>query len=255
MTLTVSIVDPSKGWNDSSPEQSLASPVNGVITPNLGAAWDYFHKCLPVNLLHPKKPPKPANPWVRRSALGGLIAAAAAIAAYVLLSDISELKDEVAQRETEFANTSKVTAKYQQKADKVQAVEDWLANQTDWLAELNELSKRLPEGQNATVRRLTANLSGSGGAIDLSVQVNQQEYISVLEDRLKSAKYSVLSRQISQSPETSDYPWHFETRITFAASAPIDKRFALPVSSPSDSKSVSQSVSDTHPDSQVGPSK
>ena len=253
--LTVSIVDPAEGWNDSSPVPPLAAPIHGVIAPNLGAAWDYFHKCLPVNLLHPKQPPKPVNPWVRRSAFGGLIAAAAAIAAYVMLSDISELKDEVAQRETEFSNTSKVTSKYQQKADKVQAVEDWLSNQTDWLAELNELSKRLPEGQNATVRRLTANLSGSGGAIDLSVQVNQQEYISVLEDRLKSAKYSVLSRQISQSPETSDYPWHFETSIKFAANAPIDKRFAPPVSSPSDSKSASSSDSDKQPDSPVGPSK
>jgi hypothetical protein len=253
--LTVSIVDPGEGWNDSSPVPPRAAPIHGVIAPNLGAAWDYFHKCLPVNLLHPKQPPKPVNPWVRRSAFGGLIAAAAAIAAYVMLSDISELKDEVAQRETEFSNTSKVTSKYQQKADKVQAVEDWLSNQTDWLAELNELSKRLPEGQNATVRRLTANLSGSGGAIDLSVQVNQQEYISVLEDRLKSAKYSVLSRQISQSPETSDYPWHFETSIKFAANVPIDKRFAPPVSSPSDSKSASSSDSDKQPDSQVGPSK
>jgi hypothetical protein len=148
-----------------------------------------------------------------------------------------------------------VTAKYQQKADKVQAVEEWLSNQTDWLAELNELSKRLPEGQNATVRRLTANLSGNGSAIDLSVQVNQQEYISVLEDRLKSAKYSVLSRQISQSPETSDYPWHFETRITFAANAPIDKRFAPPVSSPSDSTIRSKPDADKQLDSQVGSSK
>jgi hypothetical protein len=257
--LTVSIVDPSEGWNTSSqvpPTASAAtSPIDGAFAPNLGAAWDYFHKCLPVNLLRPKRPPKPVNPWVRRSALGGLIAAAAAVAAYVLLSDISELRTEVARRETEFANTSKVTAKYQQKADKVQAVEEWLSNQTDWLAELNELSKRLPEGQNATVRRLTANLSGNGSAIDLSVQVNQQEYISVLEDRLKSAKYSVLSRQISQSPETSDYPWHFETRITFAANAPIDKRFAPPVSSPSDSTIRSKPDADKQLDSQVGPSK
>jgi hypothetical protein len=257
--LTVSIVVPSEGWNVSSqvpPTASTATlPIDGAFASNLGAAWDYFHKCLPVNLLRPKRPPKPVNPWVRRSVLGGLIAAAAAVAAYVLLSDISELRTEVAQRETEFANTSKVTAKYQQKADKVQAVEEWLSNQTDWLAELNEVSKRLPEGQNATVRRLTANLSGSGAAIDLSVQVNQQEYISVLEDRLKSAKYSVLSRQISQSPETSDYPWHFETRITFAANAPIDKRFAPPVSSPSDITIAPKPDSGKQLDPQARPSK
>jgi hypothetical protein len=253
--LTVSIVDLMEGWNASSSVPPLTTQINGALAPNLGAAWDYFHQRLPVNLLRPKQPPKPVNPWVRRGALGGLVAGAAAITAYVLLSDVSELRTEVAQRETEFANTSKVTAKYQQKADKVQAVEEWLSNQTDWLAELNEVSKRLPEGQNATVRRLTANLSGGGSAIDLSVQVNQQEFISVLEDRLKSAKYSVVSRQISQSPETSDYPWHFETRITFAANAPIDKRFSPPVASPSDMTRATSTDSDKQTNSQVEPSK
>jgi hypothetical protein len=109
-----------------------------------------------------------------------------------------------------------------------------LANQVDWLAELNEISKRLPDGQNATVRRLTGTSGAVGSAIDLSVQVNAQEYISVLEDRLKSAKYSVSSRQISQSPDTTDYPWNFETRISFTVDAPSWKDYGPPAPSPSD---------------------
>ena len=251
--LTVIVLDPSQGWYNENQVAEAAQHLDGVFAPNVGAAWDYLHRSLPVNLLSPKQPPKPANPWVKRGAFGGLVAGAAAIASFVFMSDTNALKTEVAQREAEFSDTSKLTAKFQEKADKVQAVEDWLTNQVDWLAELNEVSKRLPEGQNATVRRLTASLSGAGSAIDLSVQVNEQQYISVLEDRLKSAKYSVLSRQISQTPETTDYPWHFETRISFSAISPLTKNFAPPASSPSDievtspSDAASSSPSDTAP--------
>lgn len=208
--------------------------VDGVFAANIGAAWDYFHKSLPVNLLAPKRPPKPANPWIKRGGLATAAVVGATAVSYVLLGDVNDLQTEVGKLESDFTNVSKLTNKYQEKADRVKSVEDWLSNQVDWLSELNEISQRMPEGQNATVRRLTGTLSSTGSAIDLSVQVNAQEYISVLEDRLKSAKYSVSSRQISQSPDTTDYPWNFETRISFAVDTPSWKSYGPPTSSSSD---------------------
>jgi hypothetical protein len=223
-------------------QKSLSTDVliDGVFAANIGAAWDYFHKVMPVNLLSPKRPPKPANPWIKRGVLTAVAVVGTTAVSYVLLGDVNELQTEVEQLESDFANVSKLTNKYQEKADRVKSVEDWLSNQVDWLAELNEISQRLPEGQNATVRRLTGTLGSSGSAIDLSVQVNAQEYISVLEDRLKSAKYSVSSRQISQSADTTDYPWNFETRISFAIDTPSWKSYGPPPSSPSDKPEVQQ---------------
>jgi hypothetical protein len=223
-------------------QKSLSSDVlvDGVFAANIGAAWDYFHKAMPINLLAPKRPPKPANPWIKRGVMTAAAVVGTTAVSYVLLGDINELQTEVEQLESDFANVSKLTNKYQEKADRVKSVEDWLSNQVDWLSELNEISQRLPEGQNATVRRLTGTLGSSGSAIDLSVQVNAQEYISVLEDRLKSAKYSVSSRQISQSADTTDYPWNFETRISFAIDTPSWKSYGPPPSSPSDKPEVQQ---------------
>ena len=217
-------------------QKSAETEIDGIFAANIGAAWDYFHQSLPINLLAPKRPPKPANPWIKRGGIAAAAVAGATAVSYVLLGDVNDLQSEVEQLESDFANVSKLTNKYQEKADRVKSVEDWLSNQVDWLAELNEISQRLPEGQNATVRRLTGTLGSSGSAIDLSVQVNAQEYISVLEDRLKSAKYSVSSRQISQSPDTIDYPWNFETRISFAIDMPSWKSYGPPPSSPSDKR-------------------
>lgn len=231
---SVQSINPACDWPNMQKTDSVAFVLDGVFAANVGAAWDYFHKSLPVDLLSPKRPPQPANPWIKRGVVAAAAVAGVASVSYVLLGDINDLTLEVERLEADFANVSKLTNKYQEKADRVKSVEDWLSNQVDWLAELNEISQRLPEGQNATVRRLTGSLGTNGSAIDLSVQVNEQEYISVLEDRLKSAKYSVSSRQISQNPETTDYPWNFETRISFAVDAPTWKSFGPPQSSPSD---------------------
>jgi hypothetical protein len=231
---TVVHIDPTTGWQARSADVVSAGELGCEFSANVGAAWDYFHKALPIDLLSPKRPAKPANPWLKRGGFAVAGVAGVAAVSYFFLGKIQDLQLEVEQLESEFADVSKLTNKYLEKADRVKSVEDWLANQVDWLAELNEISKRLPDGQNATVRRLTGTSGAVGSAIDLSVQVNAQEYISVLEDRLKSAKYSVSSRQISQSPDTTDYPWNFETRISFAVDAPSWKDYGPPAPSSSD---------------------
>jgi hypothetical protein len=101
----------------------------------------------------------------------------------------------------------------------------------DWLTELNDLSNRLPDGQDATVRRLTASAAANSATIDLSVQVAEQEFISQLESRIRSAKYSVTSKQISQNPDSSEYPWQFETRIAFPIEAQKQNAYGLKVDS------------------------
>jgi hypothetical protein len=212
--ITIQPVDPLIGW-EVEPQDQSAGGMKFASAANAGAAWEFLNDKLPVNLLAPKKPPKAANPMTRWAAMGAAAAVVLAIGVYFLLSDISRLNDEVQKLEGELGNAKKLTAKYQEKADQVATIENWLSDQVDWVDELNELSKRLPDGQNATVRRLTASANSSTAVIDLAVQVAKQETISQFEGSIRSAKYAVTSKQISQNPESEEYPWQFETRIVF----------------------------------------
>jgi hypothetical protein len=159
---------------------------------------------------------------------------------YFLLSDVWELRDEVARLQSSLKDTVKVTSKYQEKSDQVALVESWLSDQVDWVAELSDLAARLPDGQDATVRRLTATVNAKGnGALDLSMQVKSQEIISELENRIRGAKYTIVSKQITQNADSQEYPWQFESHIEFPIQGPGLKRFAAsrpsaPESSPSD---------------------
>lgn len=185
-----------------------------------GAAWEFLHGVLPINMLAAKRAPAAPNPLRRWGALAAAIAVVAGLGIYFMLSDVNKLQNEVSELKTELASEQKLAAKFQEKADQVAYVESWLSDQVDWLAELNELSGRLPNGEQATVRRLTASASGKIARIDLSLQVAQQENIAQLENSIRSAKYQATSQRISQNADSSEYPWQFETHISFPVEPP-----------------------------------
>ncbi len=212
--IAIQPVDPLIGWEVESPNDSSAQ-LKFATAANSGAAWEYLNGELPVDFLSPKKPPKAANPTIRWVAIAVAAALVLVTGVSFALSDVSQLRTEVQTLQGELEGTQKVTAKFKEKADQVAAIENWLSDQVDWVAELNQLSKRLPDGQNATVRRLTASTNANAAVIDLAVQVAKQETISQLEGSIRSAKYGVTSKQISQNPESVEYPWQFDTRVVF----------------------------------------
>lgn len=229
----VRLIDPLAGWSGAeepclSPDlRSSLGSVPTMSAASIGTAMDLQQQIrLPVNLLDPKRAPAPPNPWVRWGALGGLGAAAILAGGYFLLSDIWALQDEVTALQNTLKDTAKVTAKYQEKSDQVTLVEGWLGDQVDWVAELSDLAARLPDGQDATVRRLTATINAKGnGALDLSMQVKSQEIISELENRIRGAKYTIVSKQITENAESQEYPWQFESHIEFPIESPGLRRF------------------------------
>ncbi|MCA9160261.1 MAG: hypothetical protein KDA72_18140, partial [Planctomycetales bacterium] len=152
--------------------------------------------------------------------LAAAVAVVVGVGIYFMLSDINKLRKEVSELENDLIGEKKLAAKFLEKADQVAYVESWLSDQVDWLAELNELSGRLPNGEQATVRRLTASASGKIANVDLSLQVAQQENIAQLEHSIRSAKYQATSQRISQNADASEYPWQFETHISFPVETP-----------------------------------
>ncbi len=258
----VRLIDPLWGWSGTTEpylSTDLRSALGSVPTTSaaaVGAALDLLDKqSLPVNLLAPKRAPAPPNPWVRWGALGGLASAAALAGGYFLLSDVWELGDEVESLQSSLKDTAKVTSKFQEKSDQVALVESWLSDQVDWVAELSDLAARLPDGQDATVRRLTATVNAKGnGTLDLSMQVKSQEIISELENRIRGAKYTIVSKQITQNAESQEYPWQFESHIEFPIQGPGLKRFA-PVKSGATQPSPSDKELEEEPAEKLGAEK
>ena len=245
---TVVRVDPLKDAEapKSTPDDSMqitALPA-GSLT---GASWQVWHECLAVNLLAPKRPPAPPNPYIKPTAWSAAGLSVLSIVGYTMKTDVWSLQDEVMALQNRVQDTSKLAAKMQEKSDQTTLVENWLADQVDWLKVLGEISTRVPDGQDATVGRLTASTDGKQGVLDLSVQVIDPEKITQLESKLRSVKYSVSSKRISQSPEASEFPWRFETRIQFTIEptdwrsfGPLESQPQVAASSAADGKQVKE---------------
>lgn len=224
--LDVQTVDPLMGWDCS--ELETKDPSNPIYSAACaGAAWD-ARQTLPVDLRAPKRAPKAPNPAVRWAVIGTAALATLALGVYFLLADLRDLRAEVTGLEKQLGEAQKLAAKYGEQESEVLVVENWLADRVDWLSELNTLSERFPEGPAATVRRLTATAADNSAVIDLSIRVAQQEHISLLENSVRSVKYQATSKRISQTADSSEYPWQFETRISFPIEDSLSKKSYQP---------------------------
>ena len=219
-------VDPLKNW-EREPGSETRSTCEAPLT---GALIDYFDNTLAINLLAPKRPAKPPNPWRGRALVGGVAAIALVTLGYVLRSDIDELESEVADKKATYDERSKMANKLEEKADEARWVEQWQKDQVYWLDELQNLSNNLPPGQFATIRRLTASSQDGNGVIDLSVQVSDPERVAELEKSLRGANFTVTSKRVSEQGSGEEYPWQFETRALFTLEKDIAYNYLDPSS-------------------------
>lgn len=187
----------------------------------VGAAWDFLHDGIEIDLLSPRRAPEPPNPARRWAAIAAGVIFLLATALYVLYADLDALRIELADREKELADKQRVTNKVLEKADESRLVEQWLSDQVDWLDALQTISNRLPDARHATIRRFMASTNPEGGVVDLAVQVSDPDRLAELESGLRSAAFSVSSRRVSQQALNDEYPWQFETRATFEIEPPL----------------------------------
>ena len=200
----VHLIDAMRGWSDQRVDSTLGLAGDGA---PLGALQGVFQRTHAIDLVAPKRPPQPASSLRRWGLIGGTAAASVALGGYFLWSDVDKLRLDVEELQTKSEKQTSLTKKSLEKADEVIAVENWLAGRIDWLEELRELSDRLPPSENATVRRLSASSNERGGEIDIALQVRQAEHIAVLEEQLRSARFDVTSKRVSEQTADDEFPW------------------------------------------------
>ncbi|MBM4074990.1 MAG: hypothetical protein FJ267_05030 [Planctomycetes bacterium] len=187
----------------------------------LGIARAWGDQGLNLDLLNPHKSPSPPSA-TRRLALWGFVAASvlAAVGYLASNSQTDQIKEVEGLRAKHKLRSKKATQSLQHQAT-LDAINDWRSDEIVWLDELKELSDRLPQSDQALLRRLTLAVdSQRNGVVNLSVQVSKPEVVAQLEDALRDDRHSVSSKRVSEAEDRSDFPWGFETRIVFNSAGP-----------------------------------
>jgi hypothetical protein len=196
------------------PSGSVASEIRTEqFASLLGAGEQFLQHQLPVNLLAPKRPPKPIHPLRKWGPIGGLTAASLVLGGWFLYSDVRDLNEEANRLQTTRDDQWKLANKSAERIDKLDLVEKWEAERVDWLSLMASLSSTLPLGDRASVRRMTASVSNAGPQVSLSVMVKSPEDLALMEEKLRSQSMEVSSQRVNQQASEEDYPWQFETTI------------------------------------------
>jgi hypothetical protein len=239
----VHYLTPSSLW----PAGSAAS---GISTEQfaslLGAGEQFLQQQLPVNLLAPKRPPKPIHPLRKWGPIGGLAATSLALGGWFLYSDVHELNEEASRLQTTRDDQWRLANKSAERIDKLDLIEKWEAERVDWLSLMASLSSTLPPGDRASVRRMTASVSSSGPQLSLSVMVKSPEDLALMEEKLRGQSMEVSSQRVNQQASEEDYPWQFETTIVAPWRDPPDgDRWVEPTGEVSELGAADQDIAPT----------
>lgn len=222
----VVLIDPLEELVESADRKSLAvgrfAPLVGMLRREVSGASQ------PVDLLHPRRPPRPANRR-RRSALAAAAASFIVLLfAYQTWAQLAEQDEEIsqlAQRRQQLDGLLDRAAKPRKTA---RAIEQWLATDICWLNELRTLSAEFPSAREMTIARLTAGQGqGKGGIIDLQGAARTADGVREMEQNLRGPFDEPRSRNIYQREAGGPFGWHFETSLF----VPKRERPAMPTAS------------------------
>lgn len=230
------------------PSGSVASEIRTEqFASLLGAGEQFLQHQLPVNLLAPKRPPKPIHPLRKWGPIGGLTAASLVLGGWFLYSDVRDLNEEANRLQATRDDQWKLANKSAERIDKLDLVEKWEAERVDWLSLMASLSSTLPLGDRASVRRMTASVSNAGPQVSLSVMVKSPEDLALMEEKLRSQSMEVSSQRVNQQASEEDYPWQFETTIVAPwGDPPHGDRWVEPTGEVSEPSASDQGSEATH---------
>jgi hypothetical protein len=168
-----------------------ALAASGAAAPAIAMLLEEARSTAPaVDLLSPRKPPKP--PSHKRTA--ALATIAAAVALFIGWSWISDLHAE-ARREnlslyTDYKKLRKDEKELASQVAVARSIAAWEASSVVWLDELRDLSMKFPATQDLVVRAMTINPIRNGGAlIRLSGQAREWSVVVQMDSDLRDPPY------------------------------------------------------------------
>ena len=203
----------------------------GKYAPLVGMLVDEAHSAAhAIDLLNPKKQPKPPNrAWVA--------AAAAAVLAAFGLWTWYQAHEEFVVLDAKEANLRAIYSKDhkqiirlaqphvgQLKGRKVdyartlgavrRQIEAWDTADVNWLDELHDLSLRLPSSRDILLLRMHMSPArGGGGVVGFNGLVRDPRVVVRMETDIRDFYHGISSRHQQQRSKSGDYTWSFETSI------------------------------------------
>ncbi len=190
----------------------------------------------PFDFLNPKRPP------VRRDATRTIALTTAAAVVLVVVAAFAgaaihlyRAGSQMAACEQELQEVRKKNKSVQTLAERVNALEAWLAEKRDWLDQWAYLSATFPSCREVY---LTSLKTGADGTISLAVRARTNEAIDAIGERLGEAGYGFKPGQVTTAKDKYGYDYVASTKAIVDADMEVHLADAGAVDRPTDDVSA-----------------
>lgn len=153
------------------------------------ALGNYNGHRLPLDFLHPKKPPIERNMARIYSIAGGSVAAAVAAVAIVIgIVKLANAEIELNKVKAVYNDVSKTSKQVEKIEKRLSALSSWTDEQQDWLDHWAYISSLLPSASEVIVSSLSTTANGD---ISFNVKAKQRSAITQLTTSLRKAGYQI----------------------------------------------------------------
>ncbi len=174
----------------------------------------------PVDLLHPRKPPKTPSKARIAAAIGGILFLGLTAWGYTIWSEYAEIAGTNAALESELRELNETASRAARQQRLINAVAQWQAADINWLDELGDLSLRLPSARDLVVGRMTMSVSGATGSIFLQGLIRDPKIVHDMERSIRDSYRRVQTPRIQEREVSGDYAWVFETALAVSRRPP-----------------------------------
>jgi len=203
----------------------------------------------PFDFLNPKQPA------VRRDPTRTIAAAVAAAVALVVVSAFAgaaihlyRAGAEVAAKEEELRLIKESSKETHLLAQRVKALEEWLASRRDWLDHWAYLSTTFPPCEDVYVTSLK---TGDYGTVSLSVKARSSDAIDALGERLSEARYGFKPGQVTTTKDRFGYNYVTSAKVIADADMEVNLDGASQVRRPENDVSANAFSAESEPRREV----
>jgi hypothetical protein len=190
---------------------------DGFITA-IGLAIGHNGLGLPLDFLHPKKPPIERDMKKVRS-FGAVAAAIIFVLAWVLYGviHIGGLKADRDSLVNEYNQLEKDNRPVKKLGKRVSSIESWVESSNDWVDHWANLSGLFPSAKDVYLTKIQTNPNGT---IGLTVKSRSSNVITELSEQLREAGYGV--KLGSESTNADDLGYRYSTSVTLTPGAKME---------------------------------
>jgi Tfp pilus assembly PilM family ATPase len=198
-------------------ESLQRAPVNapGAFAPLLGMLTDETAgRKHTIDFLHPRKRPPPVNRNKLYMAVGGSLAAVAALVLLMAYWNLWSMTSTALELQRELNDKTKKVDQGKAARTRAAELDKFSASDVNWLDELERLSQRFPTADQARVEDLLA-LSKQQGGGNLVVQgvADEPDTISEMEAALRDADRTVVGSGSKKDTRATDLTWRYREEV------------------------------------------